>query len=80
MFGSYFLFALCWATCLGFVAAGVAPLNSNLQIRNAPATPSSETLWAIRRGLASAASVRNDTTFKGNTSLDSSWDGAVLFH
>lgn len=80
MFESYFLFALCWATCLSFVAAGVSPLNSNLQIRNAPATPSSETLWAIRRGLASAASVRNDTTFKGNTSLDSSWDGAVLFH
>ncbi|OBT73161.1 hypothetical protein VF21_07918 [Pseudogymnoascus sp. 05NY08] len=81
MFKSYFLFALCWATCLSSVAAGVAPLNSNLQIRNAPATPpSSETLWAIRRGLSSAAAVKNVTTFKGNTSLDSSWDGAVLFH
>ncbi|KFY79833.1 hypothetical protein V499_01266 [Pseudogymnoascus sp. VKM F-103] len=80
MFAPYFLFALCWSICLGSVAAGAAPLNSNLQIRNAPAKPSPETLWAIRRGLSSAVAVKNVTTFKGNTSLDSSWDGAVLFH
>lgn len=80
MFKSYFLFALCWAICLSFVDAGVAPLNSNLQIRNAPATSSSETLWAIRRALSSAAAVKNDTTFKNSTSLDKNWDGAVLFH
>ncbi|KFZ13072.1 hypothetical protein V502_06778, partial [Pseudogymnoascus sp. VKM F-4520 (FW-2644)] len=79
MFQSYFLFALCWAICLGSVAAGVAPLNSNLQIRNAPATSSSETLWALRRALASARDVKNDTVFKNSTSLDTSWDGAVLF-
>jgi hypothetical protein len=80
MFAPYFLFALCWSICLGSVAAGAAPLNSNLQIRNAPAKPSPETLWAIRRGLSSAVAVKNVTTFKGNTTLDSSWDGAVLIH
>ncbi|OBT66528.1 hypothetical protein VE03_03664 [Pseudogymnoascus sp. 23342-1-I1] len=79
MFGSYFLYALCWAICLGSVVAGVAPLDSNLRIRNAPATSSSETLWAVRRALAAAA-VKNDTTFTGSASLDKSWDGAVLFH
>ncbi|OBT82780.1 hypothetical protein VE02_09280 [Pseudogymnoascus sp. 03VT05] len=80
MFESYFLSALCWAICLSSVAAGVAPLDSNIQIRNAPVTSSSETLWALRRALSSAAAVKNDTTFNNSTSLDKSWDGAVLFH
>ncbi|KFY69488.1 hypothetical protein V496_00208 [Pseudogymnoascus sp. VKM F-4515 (FW-2607)] len=62
------------------VAAVVAPLDSNIQIRNAPATSSSETLWAIRRALSSAAVTKNDTTSENSTSLDKSWDGAVLFH
>ncbi|KFY44515.1 hypothetical protein V494_01436 [Pseudogymnoascus sp. VKM F-4513 (FW-928)] len=80
MFGSYFLVTLCWAICLSSVSAGVASLNSNLQVRNGPATTSSETLWALRRALSSAADVNNDTIFENSTSLDKSWDGAVLFH
>ncbi|KFY32389.1 hypothetical protein V493_00239 [Pseudogymnoascus sp. VKM F-4281 (FW-2241)] len=80
MFEFYYLFALCWATCLSAVAAGVAPLNNNLQIRNAPATSSSETLWALRRALASSEVANSGTAINKNTSLDKSWDGAVLFH
>lgn len=79
MFESCFLFALCWAICLGSVSAGVTPLGSNIQIRNAPATSSSETLWALRRALSSAAVEKNDNTFNDSSSLDKSWDGAVLF-
>ncbi|KFY20590.1 hypothetical protein V491_03589, partial [Pseudogymnoascus sp. VKM F-3775] len=79
MFESCFLFALCWAICLGSVSAGVTPLGSNIQIRNAPATSSSETLWALRRALSSAAVEKNDNTFNNSSSLDKSWDGAVLF-
>jgi hypothetical protein len=81
MFESYFLFALGWAVSFGSVAAGVAPLNSGVQIRNAPpVAPPSETLWALRRALSSAALLKRDTTFENSTSLDKSWDGAVLFH
>ena len=79
MLVSYFMFALSWATGLSFVAAGLAPLNSNLQIRNAPGTSSSDTLWALRRTLSSAATLKRDTVFKNSTSLDTSWDGTVLF-
>lgn len=80
MFEFYYLFALCWAICLSAVAAGVAPLNNNLQIRNAPATSSSETLWALRRALASSEVANSGTVIDKSTSLDKSWDGAVLFH
>lgn len=81
MFESYFLFALSWASLFfGFAAAGVAPVNSDIQVRNAPGTSSSETLWALRRALASAAVESNNTIFRNSTSFDTSWDGAVLFH
>ncbi|KFY48877.1 hypothetical protein V495_00950 [Pseudogymnoascus sp. VKM F-4514 (FW-929)] len=75
------LSAGCWASLFfGFAAAGVAPLNSDIQVRNAPGTSSSETLWALRRALASAAVESNNTVFRNSTSFDTSWDGAVLFH
>lgn len=78
MLVSHFMFALGWAMGPGLVAAGLAPLNSNIQIRNAPGTSSSDTLWALRQSL-SAAVQKRDTVFKNGTSIDKSWDGAVLF-
>jgi hypothetical protein len=79
MLVSYFTLALNWAMALSFVAAGLAPLNSNLQIRNAPGISVSDTLWALRRALSSATNLKRDTVFKNSTSLDTSWNGAVLF-
>jgi hypothetical protein len=79
MLASQLLFALSWVSVLSLVAAGIAPLNNNFELRNAPGTSSSDTLRALRRSLSSAAIVKRDTVFKNSTSLDSSWDGAVLF-
>lgn len=74
----HFLLALSWAGSLGFVAAGIAPLNSNFQLRNAAGTSSLDTLSALRRSLTSAVTKRN-TVFKNSTSLNTSWDGVTLF-
>lgn len=79
MLFSHFIIALSWGMGLSFVAGGLAPLNRNLQIRNAPGTSSSDTLLTLRRALSSAATVKRDTVFKNSTSLDTSWNGAVLF-
>lgn len=78
MLASYFILALSWAIGLNFVSAELAPLNSDLEIRNAPGTSSMHTLLALRRAL-SASALKRDTVFKNSTSLDKSWDGAVLF-
>lgn len=75
---SHLLLILSWAGSLSLVAAGIAPLNSNIEFRNAAGTSSSDTLRAVRRSLASAATKR-DTVFKNSTSINSSWDGVTLF-
>ena len=64
----------------GQVITDLAPLNSNLQVRNAPGASSTDTLRLLHRSLAAASLKRDtDTVFKNSTSLNTSWDGAVLF-
>ena len=80
MFVFYFMTALALATGFSNVAADLAPLNSNLQVRNAPGASSTDTLKLLHRSLSVAALKRDtDTVFKNSTSLDTSWDGTVLF-
>lgn len=73
---SYLMIGLCWALSFSHVATGLASPNNNLQIRNEPGTSSFDTLAAIRRSLLGLK--RDKTVFKNSTSLDTSWDGAVL--
>jgi len=75
----HLLFILSWAIVPSFAAAGLPPLNNNLQLRNAPGTSSSDTLRALRRRLSLATTQKRDTAFKNSTSLDTSWNGVVLF-
>ncbi|KAH7317955.1 hypothetical protein BKA65DRAFT_439132 [Rhexocercosporidium sp. MPI-PUGE-AT-0058] len=80
MFVLYFIAALALANCLSFVAADLAPLNSNLQVRNAPGASSTDTLRLLHRSLSETTLKRDtNTVFKNSTSLDTSWDGVVLF-
>jgi hypothetical protein len=71
-----------WMVGFSLVAAALTPMNSNLQIRNARDTSSTETLRKFRRVLSAAVLKRDtdkDTFFRNSTSLDTSWDGSVLF-
>lgn len=75
----HFMAALSWVTSISLVAA-LAPMSNSLQVRNAPGMSSADTLGAIRRSLYSAILKRDTDKFTTNsTSLDSSWDGVVLF-
>ncbi|KAE9364300.1 hypothetical protein N431DRAFT_563636 [Stipitochalara longipes BDJ] len=75
---SHILFALSWLANLNLTAAGVAPVDSNFQIRNAAGTSSLDTLYALRRSLSSAA-LKRDTVFKNSTSVNTSWNNVTLF-
>ncbi|KAH6717353.1 hypothetical protein BKA61DRAFT_573392 [Leptodontidium sp. MPI-SDFR-AT-0119] len=80
MFVLYFIAALTLATCFNSVAADLATLNSNLRVRNAPGGSSTDTLRLFHRSLSAATLTRDTgTVFKNSTSLDTSWNGAVLF-
>jgi hypothetical protein len=74
------MFVFSWAMVSGFVAAGLVPLNSDLQVRNAPGISSPDTLLALGRTLSSAAILKRETVYKNSTTLDTSWNGATLFH
>lgn len=79
MLASHLILALTWAIGLELVAASLVPLNSNLQIRNAPGMSSSETVLAIRRAISSVAIMKRETVFKNSSTISKSWDSAVLF-
>lgn len=62
------------------LTAALSPLSNDLQVRNAPGTSSEDTLRVLRKRLSRFASKRaTDTVLKNSTTLDTSWDGAVLF-
>ena len=71
------------AFALGFslVAAGIPPINSNIVVRNAGGDSTADTLKQIHRSLSSAILHQRESEpeFKESRSLDTSWNGAVLF-
>lgn len=60
---------------LGTVAS---PLEPAVHVRTPPGTSEDAVVQAIRRELAVAAVQKRDREYKVNTTLDRSWDGAVL--
>jgi hypothetical protein len=67
----FFLCAVIW------VRAAATPLDSSVQIRNAPGYTVEDTLRAIRRGLAAASLDKRDD-YKAEITLEKSWRGATL--
>jgi hypothetical protein len=75
-----FVLALCWATGISLATANIAPLNNNIRQTRDAAASSPNSLRALRRAISSTAmSKRDDTVNKNSTSLDRSWNDAVLF-
>lgn len=72
---SYFLLAICWSLTLDLVSAGT-PID--YKVRNAPGASTADTYRAIRNALADAAVHKRDMDLKNSTSLDTTWDDAVL--
>lgn len=66
--------ALAWALAFPLVAAKPSPLD--LTARNALPASDTGTVQAIRRALSL---VERDTVLSNSTTLDKSWNGAVLF-
>ena len=74
------MYAILWAMGLSSVAATTLPQDIVVRTRNAPGMSDIDTFRAIRRALSAAEVHKRDLTeFKNSTSLDTSWDGAVLF-
>jgi hypothetical protein len=76
---SHSLIALCWAMGLNLVAAHHPPQDLMVRTLNAPGKSRTDTIQAIRRALSAVRLHERDTVLKKSTSLDTSWDGAVLF-
>ena len=68
--------SLLWAVSASAATVGHALASQAARVRNAPGMSTSETLTALRRALSLA---ERDTVFKNSTSMNKSWDGAVLF-
>ena len=72
---------LAFALGFGLVNAGIPPINSNIAVRNARGESTTDTLKQLHRSLSSAILLQRESEpeFKENRSLDTSWNGAVLF-
>ncbi|KAF1940360.1 hypothetical protein EJ02DRAFT_504179 [Clathrospora elynae] len=62
---------------ISLVRAAATPLDSSIQVRNAPGDTVEDTYRAIRRGLA-VASLEKRQDFKAELPLEKSWSGATL--
>ncbi|KAK5127089.1 hypothetical protein LTR85_008449 [Meristemomyces frigidus] len=71
------LYTFWCALSLGLGAVS-SPLESAVHIRTPPGSSADHVVRAIRREIAVAAVEKRDQDLKVNTTLDRSWDGAVL--
>ncbi|KAI0886956.1 uncharacterized protein GGS22DRAFT_187036 [Annulohypoxylon maeteangense] len=69
------LIALTSALALSSVSAATPSPNLAVDVRNAPGSSTADTLLALRRSLAG---IKRDTVLKNTTTLDKSWNGAIL--
>ncbi|PVH77442.1 hypothetical protein DL98DRAFT_573737 [Cadophora sp. DSE1049] len=81
MYNSCLKATIAFATTFSLATAGLAPLNSNIELHNTRGESSADTLKQLHRSLSSAMVHRRETEprFKDSRSIDTSWDGAVLF-
>ncbi|KAF6804701.1 glycolate oxidase [Colletotrichum sojae] len=80
MFPRFFC-ALIWGLLLNGVAAGSLAKSPSvdLVVRNAPGRTATDTIHALRRYLSKASVQSRSTKFSNSTSLDKSFNNAVLF-
>jgi hypothetical protein len=71
----FYAFFLAW--CLNLVAATSSPLDLSVRTFNAHGKTVGDTYSRIRRAFA-GVTLEKRKDLKGNTTLDRSWDGAVL--
>ncbi|CCF35656.1 hypothetical protein CH063_07393, partial [Colletotrichum higginsianum] len=74
----YRLFSLLWALTL-FCAVTASQSPVEVAVRNSPGKTTSDTLRAIRRYLYHARVQGREAKFSNSTSLDKSFNNAVLF-
>lgn len=70
--------ALVLATGLAVASPSPAPL-AGVRTRNLPGTSDEDTLQAVHRSLAALARTNENVNLKNSTSIEASWDNAVLF-
>lgn len=68
-----------WALCFNIAAASNSLTDIALKARNAPGTTDIDTFQAIKRAISAARVQGKDTVTQNTTSLEGSWNGAVLF-
>ncbi|KAH8692049.1 hypothetical protein BGW36DRAFT_303514 [Talaromyces proteolyticus] len=73
------MYTLGWAVGLTVVLAGQASSGMNIERRSANTSPVDPLLRGVRRALIAATVDKRDPLFSNSTSLDKSFDGAVLF-
>ncbi|KAK4233903.1 hypothetical protein C8A03DRAFT_19102 [Achaetomium macrosporum] len=72
------LFAAAWAAGLALASPSPPPLVG-IRTRNLPGTSDEDTIHALWRRLAEVAHQRRETVFKNSTTLEASWNDAILF-
>ncbi|CAJ2512644.1 Uu.00g007630.m01.CDS01 [Anthostomella pinea] len=70
---------LAWASVCLVVQATSTPVEPGLRYRNAPGKTELDTIKALRRSLSHSAITGRDRVFENSSTLDQSWNGAVLY-
>lgn len=65
-----------WAVNFSLAFAASGPLGYT--VRNAPGSSTADTYLAVRRAIAETALEKKNVNLKNSTTLDRSWDEAVL--
>ena len=60
------------------MAAGSPTVDLVVRTHDAPGSAAPDTMRAFRRALSEASVYKRDTVLQNTTSLEKSWDGAVL--
>lgn len=66
-----------WWALLSLVSTSAA-LDHTVRTRNAPGASDIDTYRAIGRAISEVAAQKRDVELKNSTTLDKSWDGAIL--
>lgn len=64
---------------ISFAAGSVVTLNNDLQLHSAPRAFPVDTSRSLPRAHSLTPLLKRGTVFKNSTTLDKSWNGAVLF-
>jgi hypothetical protein len=70
------MYAIFWALNFSLAFSAVTPLGYT--VRNAPGASIADTYLAVRRAVSEAAAQKRNVNLKNSTTLDRSWDAAIL--